>query len=204
MQVQARVTFAVATLLLLACPPAVLGGKAEPSSPLLEYEFHSVMPLGSEIFVLDGYQGSVLLKATAVSPQLDGWKRMKQGGSRFVFAADGSPARVYPRQVQFRVTASALDRAPVDYEPLAVKSDLSLNDYLLRLRFQIKIFHGLRVRVVEPADLHMLGAPANVPYKERIYRLGFQLPRVPVQDRMVLEVLSPEGVRLARFHFELL
>ncbi len=204
MQVQARVAVAVTTLVLLfACPPGVQGSKAAPASPTLDYEFHSVMPLGSEMFLLDGYKGSVLLMATAISPELEGWKRENYGGSRFLLAQDGSRAVLYPRQVQFRVTASASERVPMDYDPLAVKSPVPLNDFLLGLQFRIKIFHGLHVRVAQPADIHMVGIPADVPYKERIYRVSFQLPAVPVQDRMVLEVLSPEGARLARFHFEL-
>lgn len=162
------------------------------------------MPLGSDVFTLEGYRGSVILIATAVAPELEGWKKTAQDGSWFVYASDGSRAYTYPRQVQFRVTASASERPAETYEPLEVKSERPLNDYLLGLRFRMKIFHGLQMQVVEPADVHMLGVPADVPYNERIYRLSFQLPPVPVQDRMVLEVLSPEGDRLARFHFELL
>ena len=191
-------------LLLFACPPGAMGGKAALTSPMWEFEFHSVMPLGSEMFVLDGYKGSILLMATAVSPEIDGWKRVNHGGSRFLFASNGSRVQSYPQQVQFRVTASASDRVPVTYEPLSVKSGAPLNDYLLGLRFQIKIFRALHVQIVQPSGIHMLGVPGDIPYHERIYRISFQLPPVPVQDRMVLEVLSPDGVRLARFHFELM
>ncbi len=191
-------------LLRLGSPPGVMGSEAARSSPMWVYEFHSVVPLGSAMFLYDGYKGSVLLIATALTPELDGWKRVNQGGSRFVYAGDGSRVYTYPRQVQFRVTASASPRVPITYDPLAVKSPTPLNDFLLQLRFRIKIFHGLHVREVEPADIHMLGVPGDIPYHERIYRVGFQLPSVPIQDRMVLEVLSPEGERLARFHFELM
>ncbi len=191
-------------LLLFAGPPGLMGSKAALPSPLWEYEFHSVMPLGSEMILLDGYKGSVLLMATAVSPELDGWHRVNQGGSRFLYAGDGRRVYTYPGRVRFRVTASALDRVPVNYDPLAVKSPTPLNDLLLGLQFRIKIFHGLHVREVAPADIHMIGVPADISYKERIFRISFQLPSVPVQDRMVLEVLSPQGERLARFHFELM
>lgn len=191
-------------LLLFVYPPGVMGSKEALASPMWEYEFHSLMPLGSEMFLLDGYKGSILLMATAVSPELEGWKRVNYGGSRFLFARDGSRPETYPRQVQFRVTASASERVPISYDPLSVKSPAPLNDFLLGLQFRIKIFHGLHVRVVQPADIHMIGVPADLPYKERIYRVSFHLPPVPVQDRMVLEVISPDGARLARFHFELM
>lgn len=191
-------------LLWFAVPSRAAGGKTVPPSLLWECEFHSVLPLGSEMFRLEGLKDPVMLLATAVSPELDGWKRVNQGGSRFVFAADGSQVQTYPRQVQFRVSASAMGRAPAGYELLVVKSPTPLNDFLLDLRFRLKIFHGLHAREVEPAHVHMVGVPADVPYNERIYRLTFELPPVPVQDRMVLEVLSPQGERVARFHFELM
>ncbi len=170
----------------------------------MEREFHSVLPLGSDIFLLDGFKGSIMLMATALTPELDGWKWVSEGGSMFLYAGDGSRAREYPRQAQFRVTASASDHGLANDDLLTVKSDLPLNEYLLSLRFQIKIFHGLQVHILEPSDVHMVGVPDDVPYRERIYRVTFQLPQVPVQDRLVLEVLSPDGIRLARFHYELM
>ncbi len=204
MQVQARVAFAVTLLWLIVAPPGLLGNKAALSSPNWEHEFHAVMPLGSDLFLLDSQKGSVVLMATAVTPELEGWKRVNYGGSRFLYTPDGRRPQIYPRQAQFRVTASAVDIVPANADSLTVKSPTPLNDFLLGLQFRIKIFHGLHVRVVRPDDIHMIGVPADVRYKERIYRVSFRLPPVPVQDRMVLEVLSPDGARLARFHFELM
>lgn len=205
MQVSRTVAFAAAALFFLAALPGTMSGsKAAATSPDVAYEFHSVLPLGSDMFVVDGKKGSVLLLASAVSPQLEGWRRINQGGSRFLYTADGQRVRTYPEHVQFRVTASALDRAPGDdYDPVTVKTSLPLNDYLLGLQFQVRIFHGLKMQVVSPAEVHMLGVPADIPYNERIYRVSFDLPQVPVQDRMVLEVLAPDGTRLSRFHYEL-
>lgn len=205
MQVQGRIAVILAALTLLVSPPATLGrGKGAPSSPTVETEFHSVLPLGSASFLIAGQSAPVILMATAVSRDLEGWKEIDQGGSRFLYTNDGQRARLYPRQMQFRVTASAVERVPADDDSAVVKSKISLNDYLLRLRFQLRIFHGLGMHVLPPAEVHLVGVPSDVPYHERIFRLNFQLPPVPVQDRMVLEVLSPEGQRLARFHFELM
>ena len=39
---------------------------------------------------------------------------------------------------------------------------------------------------------------------ERVYRINFNLDQIPVTNRFVLEILSPEGERLTRFHFDLL
>jgi hypothetical protein len=50
----------------------------------------------------------------------------------------------------------------------------------------------------------MIGVPADVPYDERVYRINFALDKLPITDRCVLEVLSPTGERLTKFHFDLL
>jgi hypothetical protein len=46
--------------------------------------------------------------------------------------------------------------------------------------------------------------PRHVPYNERIYRIGFQIGKVPIEDRVVMEVFSPSGERLCKFHLDLL
>ena len=45
--------------------------------------------------------------------------------------------------------------------------------------------------------------PAEVSYDERIYRIRFNLGRIPIDDRIVLEVFSPTGERLSKFHVDL-
>ncbi len=193
-----------ATVLLGA--PTALGGKRPQPVSLWEHDFHSILPLGSDFFQLEGYRGAIGLMATAISPDLEGWHRIEKGSRKLLLTRDGERATEYPREVQFRVTVSTRDGKTVDpdLDPLTFKSEQPLNDYLLHLRFRVKIFHELRVRVVEPSGVHLMGVPEDVPYNERIYRIIFNLPRIPVQDRMVLEVLSPDGERISRFHFELM
>ena len=50
----------------------------------------------------------------------------------------------------------------------------------------------------------MIGMPADVPADERVYRIGVSVGDMPVVDRFVLEVLSPEGHVLTHFPFSLL
>jgi len=50
----------------------------------------------------------------------------------------------------------------------------------------------------------MIGIPADVPADERVYRIGVSVGDMPVIDRFVLEVLSPEGEVLTHFPFTLL
>jgi hypothetical protein len=204
MQVVKKIVLLISAGLLLAGPVRLLAGKGEQPSSSWEYDFHSAVPLGSDCFVLKGEKSSIVVMATAITPEMDGWRRVGDGRHSYVFTAEGKQPHQYPQDVQFRVTASGRADVPSDADPLKVTSGLPLNDYLLGLHFQIRVFHALHVQVVKPADVRVIGVPADVPYNERIYKVSFRLPRIPVTDRMLLEVLSPEGERLARFHFELL
>jgi hypothetical protein len=49
----------------------------------------------------------------------------------------------------------------------------------------------------------VVGVPLDVSYDERIYRVAFDLGDVSMGERIVLEVLSPEGERLTRFHLDM-
>ena len=79
----------------------------------------------------------------------------------------------------------------------------NVSDYLLRLQFRVKIFRALQVTVLQPKLVKLVGIPGDVSYDERIYRVSFDLGEVPVADRIVLEVLSPAGHRLTRFHLDM-
>jgi hypothetical protein len=50
----------------------------------------------------------------------------------------------------------------------------------------------------------MIGMPSDVPADERVYRVGINVGDMPVIDRFVIEVLSPEGEVLTHFPFTLL
>jgi hypothetical protein len=85
-----------------------------------------------------------------------------------------------------------------------ISTDQTPQNLLLKLKFQLKAYHGLQARVIEPESVQMIGVPADVPYDERVYRINFALDKLPITDRCVLEVLSPTGERLTKFHFDLL
>jgi hypothetical protein len=50
----------------------------------------------------------------------------------------------------------------------------------------------------------MIGVPAEIESDERVFRVSFDVGEVPVTDRMVLEVTTPEGEDLTHFPFGLL
>jgi hypothetical protein len=57
---------------------------------------------------------------------------------------------------------------------------------------------------ISPTNVKLIGVPSYQPYDERIYRLSFDTPNVPVDARLVLEVYDSSGTRLTRFHLEIL
>ncbi len=60
------------------------------------------------------------------------------------------------------------------------------------------------MQVIQPVLVRQIGMPADVPYDERVYRIAFDTGNIPVDARLVLEVFSPKGELLTKFHFELL
>jgi len=171
--------------------------------PEVAYEFHSVVPLGVETFKLNTAKQTINLLASAESQQFEGIRLLGNGGSRVVLGPDGSQLRVYPRQVVFRVTATARGKS-LDDKPFPVDANVDLNQYLLSLRFRLKVFRGLDFREVKPVRSEQVGVPADVTYDERIYQLVFDLDNVPVEERILLEVYDATGGRLTRFHLELM
>jgi hypothetical protein len=164
--------------------------------------FGARIPLGIAGFLLRPARRTLYVMSTARSRHFAGWRLVGEGPHRVVLAPDGSPVRLFPAHVEFRVTASARpsDFLGVDRDFLDWNGDL--NQLLLDLGFRLKIFHGLQTTTLAPDSVEMLGMPADVPYDERIYRASFTLPQVPIEDRIVLEVLTPEQERLCKFHLE--
>jgi hypothetical protein len=139
---------------------------------------------------------------TAISPFFSGWRVVGSGPRRAVLGADGVPVQYFPSRVQFRITALASDNPTmlVERDMLDVNEDA--NQFLLSLRFRLKVFRGLDNTVIAPDSVEMIGMPADVPYNERVYRLSYTLPAIPIEDRIVLEVLRPDDTRICKFHLE--
>jgi len=167
--------------------------------------FHSMIPLGGEAYELHGekWKGLITLLASAESSEFEGMTRTKVGKSDGLVSADGAPIRYYPGRVSFRVTASYRTRL-IEPSPFPIGGGGDQNDYLLHLRFRVVAFHGLRQTVIEPDAVEMIGVPGEVAYDERIYRLSVNLSRVPLSDRVVLEIHDPEGGRICKFHLDLI
>jgi hypothetical protein len=170
-----------------------------------ELQLHQVVPLGNETFMVYPGRHTLYLMASAENPQFEGWKVVSVNGRRQLQDAHGNAVRFFPRDLSFRVSAIATRPGMLAevQQPLGLEIGSPLNEYLLNLKFRLKIFRGLKVTALEPASVELIGVPADVPEEERVYRVNFQLHDVPTQDRVVLEVLSPEGERVCKFHLDL-
>lgn len=161
---------------------------------------HRQIPLGIQGFTLAPEQRKLYVMATAESVAFEGWRKLEENSTAMVDAAR-RPVLTYPQRLDFRVTASALEElVGVDMDELSLARDL--NWFLLQLRFRLKVFHGLETAQFDPVAVEMLGVPAELDADERIYRASFVLPEVPLEDRVVLEVLRPDGERLCKFHLD--
>ena len=190
-------------LLSISAPVCAYAADSAPPIPTVAHLFHSVVPLGQDGLLLQPSKRSLILVASAQSSGFDGWQQVDSNGSRLIYASTGRRVHNFPEYVDFRVTASARHDGYNIGEPLyPTPCNAKLNEYLLSLKFRLKVFHGINATLLEPRAVRLVGVPADVPYDERVYQVSFKLDDVPLEDRVVLEVLSPEGDRISKFHLE--
>jgi hypothetical protein len=202
-----QATWLAPVLVALVCGSALWADKHKSAARVPPWaEFHSPWSLGMETFILQPSKQLFAIYASAESPAFNGLRLTRTAGRREVLDSDGQHVGDFPRQINFRVTASARLRSnsplPGEDRPYQIKGPVELEPLLRSLSFRVKVFHGLHMRVIEPTAVRMLGVPADVPYNERIYEMKFDVGQVPTDDKIVLEVLSPEGERLCKFHLE--
>jgi hypothetical protein len=161
------------------------------------------IPLGIESFRLTPAQKDFYLMSSVEDSSFRGMQRVVTGSRDYLIGGDGKKITHYPDRVEFRITASSREKL-LDDRPFETHDEISLNNLFTKLKFRVKIFHGLEYRYVEPAYLEDVGMPRDIEYDERIYRIGFILGKIPIEDRVVMEVFSPSGQRLCKFHLDLL
>src|SRR5205807_2417658 len=136
-------------------------------------------------------------------PELEGAQQVEEGVHAKIVSADGRTLTHFPGDFSFRITAS-LRKTVISEATTKINSSQDPNDLLLKLKFNLKVYSGMERRSIQPLSIQMIGVPSDVPYDERIYRINFDSSQIPVTDRFVLEILSPEDEMLTRFHFEIL
>jgi hypothetical protein len=189
----------LAALALVFAVAAFAGQKGADKTETLR----STIPAGYEIVKLQPSGTNLFLLGLIECPELEGAQHVSEGSHARIVAADGSSLDHFPRFLNFRITAS------LRKELLDSTTDGSINtpdprELILKLGFILRGYDGLQSYELHPQSVDLIGVPADVPYDERVFRVSFDVGNRPVSDRFVLEVLSPEGTRIARFHFELL
>lgn len=169
-----------------------------------EFSFHSPVPLGLDCIRVMPSKKTVYLLASAENQTLDGLKISRDPHVARVLRVDGSEVKSYPSALDFRVTASALPNDFRGIDEYEIQSKHSMNEFLLGLKFKLKVFQGLQMKTIAPANVKLIGVPSYEPYDERVYRVSFETPDLPVDARLVLEVYDSTGTRLTRFHLEML
>ena len=163
----------------------------------------SPMPLGTNRITLRPSGQHFLLLGCLEDHRFDRLQVSRVRKSAFVIDSTGDVWKNYPDDLTFRITATALDSNVIQSDDETINETGDMNSFLLGLHFRLKSFRGLRMKVVQPASVTLIGVPADVPYQERVYRVSFNAGDFPVDDRLVMEVLSPKGQLLTRFHLEL-
>lgn len=164
---------------------------------------HSTIPAGYDVVVLQPSGAEVSILGLIECPELEGAQRVSEGMNSQIVSADGTPLTEFPRNFSFRITAT-LRKTVLSGPSGGVNSAQPPQDVLMKLQFPLKVYDGLKSREIQPELVEMIGVPADVPYDERVYRVSFNLDKMPVTNRFVLEVRSPEGQQMAKFHFDLL
>jgi hypothetical protein len=185
--------------IVFSCSLIAAAGTLLKSGPGL----HSAMPAGYEVVTLKPSNTNLSLLGLVECPALEGAQHVADGLKSRVIASDGARMQQFPHQFSFRVTAS-LRKIVLDPPLSSVTVAEDPNDLLLKLKFRIKAYHGLEVREITPESVEMIGIPADITADERVYRVHVSINDMPVTDRIVLEVLSPEDKVLTHFPFSLL
>jgi hypothetical protein len=166
--------------------------------------FTSPLPLGAEGFVLHPVNRHFYVLACVENRRFDRLQVSRVRTSPFVIDAAGQVWHEYPAELNFRVTATAIQDILNNLDTSDITEPGDINSFLLGLKFRLKVYHELDMRILPPTSVNLIGLPADEPGEERVFRVSFNTGQVPVDDRLVLEVLSPGGQLLTRFHLELL
>lgn len=166
--------------------------------------YKTPISLGADSFVLHPAGQKFYILASVEDKRFNHLEVSRVRTSPFVIDRAGSLWMHYPEEITFRVTASAVQDNFAELDTTDIDEGGDINSFLLGLKFRLKAYRGLDMEIREPAEIKMIGMPADVAYDERVSRVTFDTGDLPVDTRLVLEVLSPGGQLLSRFHLELL
>jgi hypothetical protein len=195
-----RVSGFCAAVVVLACAVLASAGTAGfRNAP----GFHATMPAGSSVVQLRPSGAMLSLLGLIECPEIEGLQQISQGVRAKIVTPHGVALQQFPQHFSFRITAS-LRKLILDAPDHSLITTDDPQDLLLKLKFRLKIYDGLDVHEVVPDSVTGLGVPAEIASDERIFRVSFDVGQIPVTDRVILEVTSPEGEDITHFPFGLL
>lgn len=165
--------------------------------------FHATMPAGYTVVRLEPSGATVAFLGLIECAEIEGAQQVSEGLNARVVDSHGVPLRTFPRHISFRITAT-LRKTLIDPPLDSISSNETPAEFLVKLGFRLRIYHGLERREVAPESVTMIGVPSDVAYDERVFRASFDLENLPVTDRLVLEVVSPEDEVVTHFSFGIL
>ena len=184
-------------LLIVVCSGIAAMAKNSPK-PLPG--MHPNMPAGYIVMVLKPSRATLSLIGMIECPELDGAQHVAEGSHKRLVLADGTTGKQFPQRFSFRITAS-LKKIFIEGPDTSVDVPGDPQELLLKLKFRIRAYHGLESREIVPQSIEMIGMPADVPYDERVYRINVDTGNLPITDRVIVEILSPQGELLTHFPF---
>jgi hypothetical protein len=203
-----RLSFALALLSSLPCAAAsnASGKTATPPVPRPLHVYRAMIPLGSEVFSFNNSREREVfyVMVSAHNREFEGQQLYADGEKRFLKTSAGVTVKQYPHQMHFRISVSEREGYSPLEAPFPVEAkEPSFSEFISQLKFEMRIFHALTARILRPVSIKHIGIPPDVPASERIYDVTFDLGDVPIDDRIVMHVLTSQGDRLAKFNFDL-
>jgi hypothetical protein len=163
----------------------------------------SNLPAGYDVIVLKPSKATLSLIGLIECPELEGAQHVAEGSHRRLVSADGTTVKQFPQRFSFRITAS-LRKIFIEGPGTSVDVAGDPHELLLKLKFRVRAYQGLESREIVPQSIEMIGMPADVPSDERVYRINIDTGNLPIADRVVIEIFSPQGELLTHFPFILL
>jgi hypothetical protein len=173
------------------------------NSPKPVSGMRSNMPAGYAVMTLKPSKATLSLIGLIECPELEGAQHVAEGLHKKLVSADGTAVRQFPQRFSFRITAS-LQKIFIEGPDSSVDVAGDPRELLLNLKFRIRSYNGLQAREIVPQSVEMIGVPADVPYDERVYRINVDTGNLPITDRVIVEIFSPEGELLTHFPFSVL
>ena len=165
--------------------------------------FHATMPAGASVIQLQPSGATLSVMGLIECPEIEGLQQVSQGLRAKVVTPRGVALEQFPQHFSFRITVS-LRKLILEAPDHTLTTADDPQSFLLKLGFRLKVYDGLDVHQVSPDSVTVIGVPAEIASDERVFRVSFDVGQIPVTDRVILQITSPDGEDVTHLPFELL